>query len=146
MAKKGGGFLGGGEEKSYTEIPIGGAITEPGNSREYNVSGWRIFRPVVDKKRCINCLFCWITCPDAAIHAKDGNQEGFDYDHCKGCGICSETCPVKCIVMIKEDDALVLNKNHDFDEQGRTESLELKYDGDRGAFSVEDLEKCKRKK
>jgi Pyruvate/2-oxoacid:ferredoxin oxidoreductase delta subunit len=27
-------------------------------------------------------------------------------DHCKGCSICSSVCPVKCITMIKESDAL----------------------------------------
>ncbi|MDP8292431.1 MAG: 4Fe-4S binding protein [Candidatus Orphnella occulta] len=28
-------------------------------------------------------------------------MEGFDYDHCKGCGICASICPVKCIKMEK---------------------------------------------
>ena len=25
-----------------------------------------------------------------------------DYDYCKGCGICAEECPAKCIVMVEE--------------------------------------------
>jgi len=33
---------------------------------------------------------------------KDGKMEGFDYEHCKGCGICASICPVKCIKMEKE--------------------------------------------
>lgn len=26
-----------------------------------------------------------------------------DYDYCKGCGICSNVCPVKAIEMVREE-------------------------------------------
>ena len=88
--------------KGWKEIPIGGMILEAGNSAEYETGGWRTFRPVMDMDACRNCLFCWIYCPDSSVNVKDGKMEGFDYEHCKGCGICANICPVKCIKMEKE--------------------------------------------
>jgi pyruvate ferredoxin oxidoreductase delta subunit len=40
-------------------------------------------------------MICWVYCPDSAVIVKDGKVQGFDYDHCKGCGICAHECPVK---------------------------------------------------
>ena len=120
------GFLAAsGHAKGWKEIPEAGLIIEAGNSEEYYTGGWRTFRPLVDKKRCTNCMICWINCPDSAIIAKDGNMEGFDYDHCKGCKICSEVCPTKCIKTVKESDFEEENKNNDYDEQGRTTTVEI---------------------
>jgi pyruvate ferredoxin oxidoreductase delta subunit len=83
------------KEKAWRELAIGGIIPEGGNSHSYNVSGWRTFRPVFIPENCIHCLFCWIYCPDSAVIIKDGKMTGFDYDHCKGCGICAYECPAK---------------------------------------------------
>ena len=90
------------KKKGWKDIPIGGLIDKPGTAREYNTGDWRTFKPVVDKEKCINCLQCWIYCPDSSIMAEDGKMAGFDYVHCKGCGICASICPVKCIKMEKE--------------------------------------------
>jgi len=90
------------KKKSWKEIPKGGLIDKPGTAMQYKTGGWRTFKPVVDKDKCINCMQCWIFCPDSAVKVKDEKMIGFDYDHCKGCGICAEVCPVKCIKMEKE--------------------------------------------
>lgn len=88
-------------QKTWKEIPIGGLITEAGNAMKYNTGDWRTFKPVRDEKKCTNCLLCWVYCPDSSILVKDGKITGVDYGHCKGCGICAEVCPKKCIEMVK---------------------------------------------
>ncbi|HLD30205.1 MAG TPA: 4Fe-4S dicluster-binding protein [bacterium] len=89
--------------KNWKELPIRALIVEPGNSVQYNTGTWRTYKPEIDFNKCIQCLQCWIYCPDTSILVKDEKMSGFDYDHCKGCGICAAVCPVKCITMVKEE-------------------------------------------
>lgn len=88
-------------EKKWKEIPIGGLITEAGNAEKYNTGSWRTLKPVRDKDNCIDCLLCWIYCPDSSILVSKGKITDIDYDHCKGCGICAKVCPKKCIKMVE---------------------------------------------
>ena len=83
------------KEKGWKEIPIGGTILEPGNAIEYKTGSWRTFKPVWHEDKCIHCLVCWMYCPDEAIIVEDGKFIRFDYDYCKGCGICANECPTK---------------------------------------------------
>jgi len=85
----------------WKTIPIGGLLLEPGSAMKYKTGDWRAFRPNVDQGKCINCLLCWIYCPDAAIVRKEKNVD-VNYDYCKGCGICANECPVKAITMTEE--------------------------------------------
>jgi len=89
------------EKPGWTKLPIGGALLEPGSSIEYKTGDWRAFRPVLDESKCVNCLICWIYCPDIAISRKE-KTVAIDYDYCKGCGICAAECPVKAITMVEE--------------------------------------------
>jgi len=79
----------------WKDIPIGGKILNAGNAREYKTGSWRSIRPIFYKDRCINCMRCWISCPDDAIIVEDEEVKGVDYDYCKGCGLCHYVCPVK---------------------------------------------------
>jgi 2-oxoacid:acceptor oxidoreductase gamma subunit (pyruvate/2-ketoisovalerate family)/2-oxoacid:acceptor oxidoreductase delta subunit (pyruvate/2-ketoisovalerate family) len=76
---------------------------EPLISYSRDVADWRVFRPVVDKSVCVNCQRCWIYCPESAISVDDGEVE-VNYSYCKGCGICSEECPVDAIKMELEGE------------------------------------------
>ncbi len=90
------------KEKGWKEIPEGGLIVEGGNASKYNTGSWRASRPLRDEEKCINCLVCWIYCPDSAVIVKDGKVVGMDFEHCKGCGICAKQCAKQCIKMVPE--------------------------------------------
>lgn len=113
-------------------MPIGGIIEDAGNAKDYKTGAWRSARPVHIPDKCTNCMICWVNCPDTSILAggpdcpeqgklaanKDGklaNFGGFDYEHCKGCGICAAVCPTKSIIMKPETDFL------DGDNKGKEE-------------------------
>ncbi len=70
-------------------------ILGPGTALEFETGGWRSERPIWIPETCIQCMFCWISCPDSAVKVKDGKMTGFDYKYCKGCGICANECPTK---------------------------------------------------
>jgi len=89
------------EKPGWKSLPIGAVLLEPGSSLKYKTGDWRAFRPVVEKEKCVNCLLCWIYCPDAAIVRKEKWVE-VNYDYCKGCGICAKECPKDAIKMVEE--------------------------------------------
>ena len=52
---------------------------------------------------CFECDNCYGVCPDnAVIKLGPGRRYAFDYDYCKGCGICVAECPCGAIVMEPE--------------------------------------------
>lgn len=97
------------KNKGWKDVPKAGRILEAGSANEYETGGWRTYRPVYTPENCIQCMFCWIYCPDCAIKVVDGKMAGIDYTHCKGCGICVRECPTKpekrALVFVKEDEA-----------------------------------------
>jgi len=84
------------KEPGWKELPRGGIITEPGTSAKYKTGDWRTERPVWDPEKCVQCMICWVYCPDSSIIInEEGKVSGIDYEHCKGCGICAQECPPK---------------------------------------------------
>ena len=53
---------------------------------------------------CFECDNCYGVCPDnAVIKLGPGNRFKFNYDYCKGCGVCAEECPCGAIAMVPEE-------------------------------------------
>jgi 2-oxoacid:acceptor oxidoreductase delta subunit (pyruvate/2-ketoisovalerate family) len=52
---------------------------------------------------CFECDNCYGVCPDnAVIKLGPGQRFQFNYDYCKGCGICAAECPCGAIDMVAE--------------------------------------------
>ncbi|MDA8295101.1 MAG: NAD(P)-binding protein [Actinomycetota bacterium] len=59
---------------------------------------------------CFECDNCFGVCPDNAVvkltdretQAAGGRRYAFNYDYCKGCGICVEECPCGAIDLVPE--------------------------------------------
>lgn len=90
-------------KKNSKVLDLGAVVLRPGSSAENHTGGWRALKPVWDKKKCTQCMICWMYCPDMAIPQKDGKRAETDFDYCKGCGICKSVCPFAAITMVKEE-------------------------------------------
>ncbi|MDR0890547.1 MAG: 4Fe-4S binding protein [Endomicrobium sp.] len=98
------------DDKKYiytaTTLPIGD-IVEAGTASKFYTGDWRVKKPIWNSKKCINCLTCWIYCPDSSIKLtisdiKQNIINGIDYKYCKGCGICAKECKLNAIIMEEE--------------------------------------------
>ena len=58
------------------------------------ISRFSIFRPVIDKSKCIHCGTCERNCKGSCIDSKTGT---FDYSRCVSCMNCIENCHKKAI-------------------------------------------------
>jgi len=90
--------------EGWKELPIG-AVLPCCTAVEYKTGSWRTFKPVWIPEKCIHCLQCWLICPDFSVIVKDAKMTGFDYEHCKGCGLCANICPVKGKAIKMEKDS-----------------------------------------
>jgi 2-oxoacid:acceptor oxidoreductase delta subunit (pyruvate/2-ketoisovalerate family) len=53
---------------------------------------------------CFECDNCYGMCPDnAVIKLGPGRRFAFNYDYCKGCGVCAAECPCGAIDMVAEE-------------------------------------------
>jgi len=84
-----------------TDLPGGVVVAE--TAPHPRTGGWRTGqKPAVNLQACVNCLLCWVYCPDAAILTENKVFTGFDYDYCKGCELCVKACPTGAIEMVPE--------------------------------------------
>jgi pyruvate ferredoxin oxidoreductase gamma subunit len=100
----------------YETAPIGGVIPYPGNMVSNDLStsrtGWM---PLFTEKECIHCGLCATVCPDFCLvwtHEQINGEaprvrlEGIDYQYCKGCMRCIETCPTEALTRVTETPGL----------------------------------------
>ena len=75
---------------------------------DFKTGDWRTFVPEFVEENCIQCMFCWIYCPDSAIEIDTTGDKpimkGIILDHCKGCGICASVCARGAIDMQREPE------------------------------------------
>jgi len=95
--------------KQWRDLAPGGTVL-PAEAEQPHTGGWRTgVKPSVALSSCVNCLLCWLHCPDSAVRLSATETpafDGFDLDFCKGCEICAEVCPVDAISMVSEDTVL----------------------------------------
>ena len=91
------------ELKSWSDLRAGGTVV-PAEAAQPRTGGWRTgVKPEVDLSACVNCLLCWLYCPDTAVRIDDGTFLGFDDDYCKGCELCAAVCPTGAIRMVRDE-------------------------------------------
>lgn len=98
----------------YLTQPLGGAIINPGNSIQKDLSGSRQgFLPAFNRDACIHCAACDVVCPDLCFVWEPGVDargkqnmflKGIDYQYCKGCLKCVEACPTDALSEHRDDD------------------------------------------
>jgi len=87
----------------WQKLPAAGRTT-PGSAPQPATGGWRTgVKPMVDLDACVNCLLCWLYCPDSAITLDGTTFTGFDERFCKGCELCAVVCPTGAISMVEEE-------------------------------------------
>ena len=100
----------------YETAPMGGVIPYAGNMVSNDLStsrtGWM---PLFTEKECIHCGLCATVCPDFCLvwthqdidgEAPKVRLEGIDYQYCKGCMRCIETCPTEAMTRVTETPGL----------------------------------------
>lgn len=90
------------EHSTWQELTPGCEIYEPGTASLTITGEWRTMTPEWDPTVCKQCLLCAPFCPDSSIPVENGKRGDFDFDHCKGCGICYKVCPFHAISFGKE--------------------------------------------
>ncbi len=91
-----------GKLRDWQELEQGAVVVRDASIHP-DTGGWRTgLRPELDLSRCVDCLLCWLYCPDGAVVVADGAVVGIDLEACKGCEICEERCPVGAIAMVEE--------------------------------------------
>jgi pyruvate ferredoxin oxidoreductase gamma subunit len=98
----------------YVTQPIGGTITNPGNSILKDLSISRAgMMPHFHEDKCIHCAACDNVCPDFCFvwEEKEDKRgrlqmflQGIDYQYCKGCLKCVAACPTEALTAAREED------------------------------------------
>ncbi len=70
--------------KLSEELRPGGVVVRVEDDR-LRTGGWRTgSKPEVELAKCVDCLLCWLYCPDSAIVLDGTHFAGFDLDVLQG--------------------------------------------------------------
>lgn len=90
------------ELREWAELPLAGSV-DPATAEQPQTGTWRTgLKPAVELSKCVNCLLCWLYCPDAAVRLDGTVFVGIDERFCKGCELCAEICPTDAIAMVDD--------------------------------------------
>jgi len=113
----------------YETAPIGGVIPYPGNTISNDLSASRTgWMPLFKEEECIHCGLCATVCPDFCLswtHERVNGElpqvrlKGIDYQYCKGCMRCIETCPTEAMTRVSETPGLADELRVPLFSQGR---------------------------
>jgi 2-oxoacid:acceptor oxidoreductase delta subunit (pyruvate/2-ketoisovalerate family) len=88
---------------AWTELAPGGVVVRD-QAEQPRTGGWRTgLKPAADPELCVDCLLCWLYCPDSAVELDGTAFAGFDLDYCKGCELCAVVCPTGAIEMVPDE-------------------------------------------
>jgi NADPH-dependent glutamate synthase beta subunit-like oxidoreductase/ferredoxin len=73
--------------RSWNFAEVHSGLADPGEARRCLSCGV-----------CNDCDRCVTFCPERVLR-REGGRLVFDYDHCKGCGVCAAECPRDVVVM-----------------------------------------------
>ncbi|HTY74785.1 MAG TPA: 4Fe-4S binding protein [Candidatus Nanoarchaeia archaeon] len=86
-------------EKTWKEVSLAAVCSK--SSLSFMTGDWKTYQPIRDLEKCTKCCMCVLYCPDGAIKwMPELGKIEFDYNFCKGCGICANECPTKAITMV----------------------------------------------
>ena len=90
--------------RPWPELEPGGVVVRD-DALQPATGGWRTgLKPAADLDLCVDCLLCWLYCPDSAVRLDHATFAGFDLEFCKGCELCATVCPTGAIQMVSDDD------------------------------------------
>jgi pyruvate ferredoxin oxidoreductase gamma subunit len=100
----------------WENAPIGGVITNPGNTMLRDLSASRRGTvPALNRELCIQCGLCDMVCPDFCfvwefdeVKAAVPVLKGIDYQYCKGCQKCVVVCPMNALTVTDDTPEFVL--------------------------------------
>ena len=60
----------------HNDMIIGSRVAG-GSAAKFETGDWRSLTPIVDRDTCIDCMTCWIYCPDDCILFEDNKMVGY---------------------------------------------------------------------